>query len=70
MDVDSLKTEAQLTREQSARICEELSLARDALYRAAEVLEYGDPARSRLWEFAGKVEDEKVALMRRCDECP
>jgi hypothetical protein len=58
-----------LTRAQSNQINVEMSMARDALYRAAYALEYGDPFRSVLWELAGDVEDAKIVLMRRCHEC-
>lgn len=58
-----------LTKVQSGQINIEMSAARDALYRAAYALEYGDPLRSVLWELAGDIEDAKIVLMRRCREC-
>jgi len=54
---------------QAKRINHYLTKMRDDLYRIAEGLQYNDPSRSRLWELAGTIEDEKVSLLRRCSEC-
>jgi len=58
-----------LTAIQAKRFNHYLTEMRDTLYRLAGGLCNGDPSRSRLWELAGEIEDEKIALLRRCSEC-
>ena len=58
-----------LTPIQAKRVNHYLTQIRDTLYRLAQDLGYNDPSRHRLWELAGEIEDEKIALLRRCREC-
>ena len=54
---------------QAKRLNHYLTGMRDTLYRLAEGLAYNDPSRERLWALAEEIEDEKIALLRRCREC-
>lgn len=64
------EAERELPADSARLINERLTRARDDIYRAAQELEVSDPSYRRLWEFARMVEDEKIALLRRCKECP
>ena len=64
------QTEPELSRMSANLILELLSDARDNIFRAAQELEQTDASYRRLWEFAEKVEEEKIKLYRRCKECP
>ena len=59
----------EVSREQAAIVMTEMSIARNAIYRAAQALALDDEARTVLWEMAGHVEDAKVLLLRRCRPC-
>ena len=58
-----------LTLIQAKRFNHYLTEMRDTLYRLAGGLGYTDPSRHRLWGLAGEIEDEKIALLRRCTDC-
>jgi len=67
-----MKTEdgPELTRMQWELVQELLSDARDGVYRAAQEIGSTDPAHDVLWSLAGRIEHEKVKLLKRCRQCP
>jgi hypothetical protein len=66
-----MKTEPgpELTKMQGELIMELLSDARDHVYRAAQEIGAKDPAHDILWSMAGRIEHEKIKLLRRCKQC-
>jgi hypothetical protein len=60
----------ELTRVQGELVMELLSDARDNVYRAAQEIGSSDPAHDLLWSMAGRIEHEKVKIMKRCRQCP